>query len=142
MLRVTGEGLAVVYRKTYLGGDEPGRFSPGTGPAALDVDGWRVGLGVCKDTGVAEHVADTAALDVDVYAAGLVHLPEELEEQESRAVRIARACDAYVVLASFAGATGGGYDRTAGVSSIWTAAGEPIARAGTEPGGIARAILG
>ena len=142
VLGVSGEGAAVLYRKTYLGGDEPGRFSPGAGPAALDLDGWRIGLGVCKDTGVAEHIADTAALDVDVYAAGLVHLPEELEEQESRAVRIARACDAYVVLASFAGATGGGYDRTAGVSSVWTAAGEPIARAGTEPGGIARAILG
>jgi predicted amidohydrolase len=142
VIRVSGEGAAVVYRKTYLGGDEAGRFSPGTGPASLDVDGWRVGLGVCKDTGVAEHVADTAALGIDLYAAGLVHLPDELEEQEHRAVRIAHACDAYVVLASFAGATGGGYDQTAGVSSIWTAAGEPIARAGTEPGGIVRATLG
>jgi len=139
---MSAEGAAVLYRKTYLGGAEPGRFSPGAGPVALDLDGWRIGLGVCKDTGVAEHVADTAALGVDVYAAGLVHLPEELEEQESRAVRIARACDAYVVLASFAGATGGGYDRTAGVSSIWTADGKPIARAGTEPGEVVRAILG
>jgi hypothetical protein len=34
---------------------------------ALEIDGWRVGQGICKDTTIDEHVADTAALGVDVY---------------------------------------------------------------------------
>jgi predicted amidohydrolase len=137
-LRVDAGGACVAYRKQYLGGEEPGSFASGDGPVAIDVDGWHVGLGICKDTGVAAHVADVAALGIDLYAAGLVHLPDELAEQERRAATIARACQAYVAFASFAGATGGGYDRTAGVSSIWSADGTPLVRAGAEPGEIAR----
>ena len=140
-LLVGAAGVEIAYRKSYLGGDEPTRFSPGDGPVAVDLDGWRIGIGICKDTGVDRHVAETAALGIDLYVAGLVHLPEELALQEERAVRIARACDAYVAFASFAGPTGGGYDRTAGVSSIWAPDGSAMARAGVEPGGIARASL-
>jgi predicted amidohydrolase len=29
----------------------------------VDVDGWRLGLAICKDVGVPQHQADTAALD-------------------------------------------------------------------------------
>lgn len=141
MLQVTSAGADVVYRKPFLGGDELARFIPGSGPVAIEVDGWRIGLGICKDTGVDQHIADTAALNVDLYLAGLVHLPEELDEQEARGIRIARACRAYVAFASFAGPTGGGYERTAGVSSIWSPDGTPLARAGEEPGGAARALL-
>ncbi len=141
MLRVSSAGVEVVYRKSYLGGDEPARFAPGDGPVAIDLDGWRVGLGICKDTGVEKHIADTAALDPDLYVAGLVHRPEELELQEQRAVRIARACRAYVAFASFAGSTGGEFEQTAGVSSIWAPDGTPLARAGFEPGDFTRALL-
>jgi predicted amidohydrolase len=141
-LAVTAAGATVVYRKTFLGGDEPERFSPGDGPVAIDVDGRRVGLGICKDTGVGQHVDDTAALDVDVYVAGLVHRPGELPEQDRRGAAIAWACDAHVAFASFAGPTGGGYDRTAGTSTIWSPSGSVLARAGTEPGDLARATIG
>jgi predicted amidohydrolase len=140
-LLISADGAGVAYRKTFLGGDEPFFFAPGDGAAAIEVDGWRVGIGICKDTGVAQHVADTAALEVDLYVAGIVHHPEELDKQEQRGMRIARACNAPVAFASAAGPTGNGYEQTAGVSSIWDADGTPIARAGTEPGGIARAHL-
>jgi predicted amidohydrolase len=141
VLRIGDGGVEVAYRKSHLGGDEPQWFAPGDGAVAIDVDGWRVGLGVCKDTGVDAHVAAVAALGVDLYVAGLVHLPEELGVQEERAARIARACDAYVGFASFAGPTGGGFARTAGVSSIWAADGSALARAGTEPDDAARIVL-
>jgi predicted amidohydrolase len=141
MLRVSADGAGVAYRKSHLGGDEPAHFVPGDGPAVIDVGGWRVGLGICKDTGVERHVAGNAALELDLYAAGLVHQPEELELQDERAVGIARACRAYVAFASFAGPTGGGFDRTAGTSTIWAPEGEPIARAGVEPGEVVRALL-
>ena len=141
MLATDGLGSRVVYRKTWLGGAEPGRFSAGPGPTVLEVDGWRLGLGICKDTGAAQHIAGTAALGVDAYLAGLVHLPEELTEQEARAVVIARACRAFVVFASFAGPTGDVYTQTAGSSAIWSADGLAVARAGPAVGGVARATL-
>lgn len=140
-LRVGPDGIDVAYRKCYLGGEELVRFAPGDGPAMFELDGWRIGLGICKDTGVEQHVLATSDLDVDLYAAGLVHLPSELDMQENRAIRIARTCAAYVAFASFAGPTGGGFDRTAGVSSIWTTDGTAIARAGSQPGDLARVTL-
>lgn len=141
VLAVDGAAARVAYRKTWLGGREPEHFDPGPGPAVLEIDGWRLGLGLCKDTGAAQHIAATAALDVDVYLAGLVHHAEELPEQEARAVVIARACHAVVVFAGFAGPTGDGFDRTAGSSAIWAPDGRCITRAGPFPDEIARAVL-
>ena len=65
MLRIEGSGATVAYRKSHLGGDERARFKEGDGPTVITVDGWRIGLGICKDTGVAEHTAATAHLGVD-----------------------------------------------------------------------------
>jgi predicted amidohydrolase len=142
MLEVRPDGVRLVYRKGWLGGDEPRRFSSGDGPTVLEVDGWRLGLGICKDTGAAQHVAGMAALGVDAYLAGLVHRPEELPEQEARAVVIARACRAWVVFASFAGPTGGIFSETAGSSAVWSPDGLAVARVGPEAGAVVRATLG
>lgn len=51
-LAVDRHGARLVYRKMWLGGDECAGFSPGPTPAVLEVDGWRLGLAICKDTGV------------------------------------------------------------------------------------------
>jgi len=141
MLRVDAAGVRVAYRKTWLGGAEPDQFAAGEGPTVLELDGWRLGLGICKDTGAAQHTAGTAALGVDAYVAGLVHRPEELPEQEARAVVIARSCRAFVVFASFAGPTGHGYSETAGTSAIWSPDGLAVARPGRDVGDLARATL-
>lgn len=91
MLRVDADGVQMAYRKTWLGGRESDRFSAGDGPVVLEIDQWRLGLAICKDTGAAQHTAGMAALGIDVYVAGLAHRPEELPEQEARAVVVARA---------------------------------------------------
>jgi predicted amidohydrolase len=83
-LTVTGAGARVAYTKLYLGGAEPSRFLAGDGPAVVDVDGWRLGLAICKDTGVAEHAAATVALGVDVYVAGLCEQPEPADLLDER----------------------------------------------------------
>lgn len=140
-LQVDGAGVRVAYRKTWLGASEATRFARGNGPTVLEVDGWRLGLGICKDTSAAQHTAGTAALGVDAYLAGLVHRPEELPEQEARAVVIARTCRAYVVFASFAGPTGDVFTKTAGSSAIWSPDGLAIARTGPDAGNIATATL-
>jgi predicted amidohydrolase len=134
-------GPSVVYRKTYVHGDEQARFSPGPGPHAINLDGWRVGLGICRDTGVDEHITGTAQLGVDLYACGVVHHDWELAEQQRRARKIASACRAPVAMASFAGPTGEGFLTTAGHSAIWSAESTLIDQAGNEPSQIARAVL-
>lgn len=129
ILRVDSDGVSVAYRKSFLSEDEQSHFDAGPGATAIEIDGWRFGLGVCKDTGVDEHITATAALDVDVYACGVVHHRSELTEQRRRATDIASRCDAYVAMASFAGPTGEGYDRTAGNSLIVSPYGETLAQA-------------
>lgn len=141
MLRVDASGVSVAYRKRWLGAPERAHFIPGDGPTVLAVDTWRIGLGICKDTGVSAHVNGVAELAVDLYVAGVLHHDHELDEQEERAVRIARACQSYVTFASFAGSTGEGFDVAAGNSAIWDAQGQLLARATDRPGAIVQASI-
>jgi predicted amidohydrolase len=141
MLAIDGTGATVAYRKIWLGGAEASRFSPGAKPAVLDVDGWRLGLAICKDTGVAQHASDTAALGIDAYVAGTVETADEKALQDERARRIAAEYQVWVAVASWAGSTGGGFHHAAGCSSIRAPGGALIAQAGADPGALARATL-
>jgi len=141
MLAIDGTGATVAYRKMWLGGAETDRFAPGIRPTALDVDGWRLGLAICKDTGVPQHASDTADLDIDVYVAGVLEAADDAAVQPERARRVASEHGVWVAVAGFAGSTGGGFDATAGGSAIWMPDGTEISRAGPEPGAIARATL-
>jgi predicted amidohydrolase len=134
--------VTVAYRKMWLGGAEPDRFAPGDAPAALEVDGWRLGLAICKDTGSPRHASDTAALGIDAYVAGVLESEEDSAVPAHRARRVAADHHVWVAIASFAGSTGGGYDRTAGGSGIWGPDGVAIAQAGPETGAIVSATLG
>jgi predicted amidohydrolase len=141
MLAVDGNGAAIAYRKMWLGGAEPGRFSPGTTPVVLEVDGWRLGLAICKDTGVPAHAAETAALGIDAYIAGVLESAADAAVVDERARRIVGDHHVWVVIASFAGSTGGGYDEAAGRSGVWSPDGTVVAEAGPETGALARATL-
>ena len=141
MVAVDGTGASVAYRKVWVDATESNRFTPGSAPAVLDVDGWRLGLAICKDTGIRQHASDTAALGIDAYVAGTLMSTEETAIQDERARRIAADHQVWVVLASFAGSTGGGYACAAGRSGIWTSAGIVLAQAGPETGAIACATL-
>ena len=107
----------------------------------LDVDGWRLGLAICKDTGIHQHASDTVALGIDAYVAGMLESAKDAAIPEERARRVATDHHVWVALASFAGPTGGGYDEAAGGSGIWGPDGVVVARAGSEPGAIVRTTL-
>jgi predicted amidohydrolase len=141
VLAIDPRGATVAYRKMWLGEEEAERFTPGPKPAKIEVDGWRLGLAVCKDTGVARHAADTAALPVDAYLAGTVKGIDEAELQHERARRIAAEHRLWVAVASFAGPTGGGYDETAGRSGIWAPDGTLITETGPQPGVVSAATF-
>jgi predicted amidohydrolase len=138
-LAIDRTGITVAYRKIWLGRSEAVRFAPGDKPAVLDVDGWRLGLAICKDTSVLQHQSDTAALGIDVYAAATLMLPDEAATQDARARAIAAKHQVWVAVASFAGSAGGGYTQSAGRSGIWAPSADLVAQAGPETGGIARA---
>jgi predicted amidohydrolase len=142
ILAIEPSGARVAYRKMWLGGAEAERFDPGPAPAVLEVDGRRIGLAVCKDTGVPQHAADTAAIGIDGYVAGVLEFAEDAVVPGERSARIAADHDVWVAFASFAGSTGGGYERAAGRSIIRAADGTVLAEAGAEVGEIVRATVG
>jgi predicted amidohydrolase len=141
LLAIKGGGASIAYRKLWLGAIEARRFTPGDQPAVLEVDGWRLGLAICKDTGIPQHASDTAAMGIDVYVAAVLESAEDTARQDERAHRVATEHGVWVAVASFAGATGGGYDHAAGRSAIWSPSGDVVARAGPETGAIAHANL-
>jgi predicted amidohydrolase len=108
MLAVDGEGATVAYRKVHVAASESAWFSPGPRPVVLGVGGWRLGLAICRDTGIGRHTADLAGLGIDAWVAGTVMAPDETPTQDERARRVAADHDVWALVASFAGPTGGG----------------------------------
>ncbi len=141
MLAIDATGASVAYHKKWVGAVESNRFTPGGEPAALEVDRWRLGLAICNDTSIPQHASDTAALGIDAYLAGTLESAADAALQAERARRVATGHDVWVAVASFAGSTGGGFDRAAGRCPIWASNGVVIAQAGPEPGAVAPATL-
>lgn len=141
VLEIDGEGVRPAYVKMHLGRKEATRFVPGRVPSTLSIDGWRVGIGVCTDTKDSSHLAQTAALGIDLYVAGHVRAPHEASKVTSRAARIRDRYAVPVAFAGFAGETGGGYSTTLGGSAIWDVSGRLLASCGSHPGDIAVAVL-
>jgi predicted amidohydrolase len=140
MLAIDASGARVAYRKLHVAVDESHRFTPGE-PAVLEVDGWRLGLAICRDTGIPQHAADTAALGMDAYVAATLFTADETALLSTRARRVTSAHKVWVAMASFAGSTGGGFDRAAGRSAIWSPDGALLAQASPDPGALASATL-
>ncbi|MFI9007578.1 carbon-nitrogen hydrolase family protein [Actinosynnema sp. NPDC053489] len=141
VLEVTGAGVRVAYRKVWLGGGEPDRFRPGDAPAVVEVDGVRLGLAVCKDTGVPRHAADTMALGADVYVASVLEHAHDVGVLDERARRVAADHGVWVAVASFAGGTGEGYGSAAGRSAVWDPSGAVVVAAGTGVDEVVRAVV-
>lgn len=141
MLAVDAGGAQIAYRKMWLGGDEPAQLVAGDAPAVLEVRGWRIGLAICKDTGVTAHAAATVSLGCDVYAGAVLETAADGAVQPRRARAIAARHGVWVAIASFAGSTGGGYASAAGGSAIWKPDGSVAARATSAAGDLAVATV-
>jgi predicted amidohydrolase len=97
-------------------------------------------LAICRDTGVAEHIAATAAAGMDVYVAGVLFAAHESERRDVRMREIARRHGVWVALASFAGPTGD-YPQTSGGSGVWAPNGDVLVQAGPGTGAWVAATL-
>ena len=141
MLAIDQDGVTIAYRKMWLGGAEPDHFVAGTEPAAIEIDGWRLGLAICRDTGIGRHAAGNGRPWHRCVRRGVLEFASDAAVPGERARRIAAEHRVWVAIASFAGSTGGGYDRAAGDSGIWSPDGVAVAEAGPEVGAIARAMI-
>jgi len=146
MLRIDGSGIEVAYRKMHPDEEEGRRFRAATAPVVLELDGWRLGLAICRDTMMFEHAPATAEHakrsgigGIDAYVAGALYTPQGLPKRDKRMPQLARGYGMWVVQAC---AAGPGSDLpAAGNSAIWSPDGSVAARADDEPGRIAKAEL-
>lgn len=123
---IDGSGVVGRYDKQTLFKSERALYAHGPAGATLEVDGWRLGLGICYDSGFPEH-ARAAALDgCHAYVVGAL-FSEGNGYHESRIWFPARAFDntVYAVLANHIGVTGGW--RTCGSSAVWGPDGRVVA---------------
>ncbi|MDG4826315.1 carbon-nitrogen hydrolase family protein [Asanoa sp. WMMD1127] len=101
--------------------------SAGAGGCTVELDGWRLGLGICADTGFPEHARAAALDDCHAYVVGAFFGPGLSAVR--RATQLpARALDntMYAVLADYPGPAGG--------SAIWNPDGTLLTDAGpTDP---------
>ncbi|MFC0602136.1 carbon-nitrogen hydrolase family protein [Streptomyces palmae] len=141
-LAITGQGAAATYAKMFLHGDERIRFTPGEKPAVLEIDGWRLGLAVCRDAAVPQHAAETAALGIDAYVASTLYGagPEQAARRDGHMQERAAAHGVWVVLSTAAGSSGE-YRETSGGSGVWAPDGTLVAQAGPEAGAVVTETL-
>ena len=119
------------YDKQHQYGAEPEVFAAGKAGCTLELDGWRLGLGVCYDSGFPEH-ARAAALDgCHAYLVGALFFTGGGYEQ-SRVWFPARALDntCFALLANHTGPSGR-WQATGG-SAIWRPDGQLLAEAGPD----------
>lgn len=120
------------YDKQTLFKHEQQVYEQGTAGCTLELDGgWRLGLGICYDSGFPEH-ARAAALDgCHAYLVGALFSVGN-GYHESRIWFPARAFDntVYAVLANHTGTTGG-WD-ACGSSAVWGPDGRVVAEAGPD----------
>jgi predicted amidohydrolase len=115
-------------------------FASGSRGCTLTLDGWRLGLGICWDSGFPEH-ARAAALDgCDAYLVGAM-FGRGGGAQQRAVVFPARALDntCYTVLANHSGPSGPYHG--CGGSAVWGPDGGLLADAGTADPGLATARL-
>jgi predicted amidohydrolase len=128
------------YHKQYLYKSEAEIYRAGMRGCMLELDGWRLALGVCYDSGFPEHARHAAVNGAHAYlVSGLFSVKSGY--RQSRVWFPARAFDntMYVLLSNHVGTTGG-WD-TCGASAIWTPYGDVIAEAGREREEVISALL-
>ncbi|WP_431908767.1 carbon-nitrogen hydrolase family protein [Micromonospora carbonacea] len=125
--------VAATYHKRHLDADERAVFVAGHTDTMVQLDGWRLGLGVCYDASFPEHARGLALAGADAYLVPGAFTVGDSDHR--RGVYFpARALEntSYVLFANYAGAHGGW--RFAGHSAVYGPDGRALAAAGTAAG--------
>lgn len=125
--------------KTFLHRAEADVFVAGDGPAVFELDGRRVGLGICFDAAHPEHARAAAAAGAELYACGAIFGPGSEDRIVDQATGRARETGMSVLFALTSGPAGP-YD-TEGGSGMWEPTGRPVVRLGDDAPALAIAEL-
>lgn len=139
-VRIDAQGISVVYQKTCMTPDEYRVFKAGSGPAVIEVDGWRIGLAICRDTWNKNYMSRYAYLDVDLIVAGVLDEPEEEASAHKIRTLMAKQLRIPMGFARTAG-TGPVFHCSSGRSVIYSHTGTVIAQTDEQPGSFAWATL-
>lgn len=128
------------YHKQCLYSGETSIYTPGTQGCMLELDGWRLALGVCYDSGFPEHARRAALNGAHAYLVSAL-FSVKTGYHQSRIWFPARAFDntLYVLLSNHVGMTGGW--ATCGASAIWGPYGDVVIEAGRERDEVITALL-
>jgi predicted amidohydrolase len=128
------------YHKQYLYSSETRIYQPGSQGCMLELDGWRLALSVCYDSGFPEHARLAAVNGAHAYLASAL-FSAKTGYHQSRIWFPARAFDntMYVLLSNHVGTTGGW--AACGASAIWNPYGDVIAQAGRDRAEVVTALL-
>jgi predicted amidohydrolase len=128
------------YHKQYLYSSETRIYQPGSQGCLLELDGWRLALSVCYDSGFPEHARLAALNGAHAYLASAL-FSAKTGYHQSRIWFPARAFDntLYVLLSNHVGTTGGW--ATCGASAIWSPYGDVVAQAGRDRDEVITALL-
>ncbi len=132
--------ICATYDKQHLSGPEQDWFVPGTSGCMIEVDGWRLALGICYDSSFPEHGRALALEGADAYlVSGAFPLGESDHRRSIYFPARALENTFYVAFANFVG-THDGLDYC-GRSAVHGPDGRMLADAGPDRPGIAVAEL-
>jgi predicted amidohydrolase len=122
--------VTVPYDKQHLCDEERVFFTAGDHGATLEVDGWRLGLGVCYDACFPEHARAAAVDGAHAYLCSSAYFVGA--EHRRDVYHPARALDngVYVVLSGLSGSCG--QSTFSGGSAVYDPEGQPLGRVGDE----------
>jgi predicted amidohydrolase len=129
-MRIDRDGAMVAYRKIHLHPPEDERFTPGDDHVVLTVDGWRLGLAICRDASLREHAAASVAAGATAYVASTVNEPTD--PRDERMTQRATAHGIPVLASCSAGPDGPLLG--CGGSGLWRTDGSVARQAGTQSG--------
>ncbi|MDP6707455.1 MAG: carbon-nitrogen hydrolase family protein [Alphaproteobacteria bacterium] len=132
--------VTATYDKQHLDGPEKGWFVLGEAGCMIDVDGWRLGLGICYDSSFPEHARALALAGADAYLVSGA-FPLGTSDRRREIYFPARALEntVYLAFSNYVGSHDG-FDY-GGRSAVYGPDGGVLADAGPSEAGIAVARL-
>ncbi|MBL8222397.1 MAG: carbon-nitrogen hydrolase family protein [Bryobacterales bacterium] len=126
------DGGVSTYRKVHVHASELGVFAPGPGGDDLRMGQASVALAICADASQPQHAAEAAGRGAAVYAVGAMIDEGAYARKSALLEGYARGHGMAVLLANYAGETGG--EVSGGRSAVWREDGGVVAMAqGREP---------